>query len=334
MAENAQARLKVVFMGTPAFAAQSLRHLVAWDGCEVVGVYTQPDRPAGRGQQQRPSAVKVLALEHNLPVFQPTNFRQQADVDALYALQADVLVVAAYGLILPQSVLDAAPMGAINVHGSLLPRYRGAAPIQRAVMNGDAVTGITIMQVVEALDAGPMLMQRALGIGVDDTSAILHDELAELGGSLLVTTLARMVAGTITPMPQDEALVTYAAKLTKTDGLINWNRPATEVHAHIRGVTPWPSAYCTLEMVGRKPMRVTMNPGRIGEELSVAYPEGIEPGTLVGLVGGALAFACSDRLYLVPTLRPADKKPMDANAFWCGYAGHVTEGFAGRTVAE
>ena len=168
MAESAP--LKIVFMGTPDFAAASLRHLLAWNGCDVVGVYTQPDRPCGRGQQCRPSAVKMLALEHGLDVRQPVNFRDEADVQALRDFGADILVVAAYGLILPQSVLDAAPMGAVNVHGSLLPRYRGAAPIQRAVMNGDAVTGITIMQVVKQLDAGPMLLQKALGIGCDETS--------------------------------------------------------------------------------------------------------------------------------------------------------------------
>lgn len=330
MAESKQAPLRVVFMGTPEFAAVSLRHLLAWDGCEVVGVYSQPDRPCGRGQQCRASAVKVVALEHGLPVYQPVNFRNPEDVQTLRDLKADVLVVAAYGLILPQSVLDAAPMGAINVHGSLLPRYRGAAPIQRAVMNGDPVTGITIMQVELALDAGPMLMQRALGIGVDDTAGKLHDELAELGGRLLVTTLERMVAGTITPMPQDDALATYAAKLAKADGLVDWNRPAVEVHAHVRGVTPWPAAHFTLCLEGRKPMRVTIEPGAIGPELEKPVPAG----SLVGLVDGALAFACSDRLYLVRTIRPADKKPMDAAAFWCGYANRCDGECPGFALCE
>lgn len=317
-------------MGTPDFAAASLRHLLAWQGCTVVGVYTQPDRPCGRGQQCRPSAVKVLALEHGLPVFQPVNFRDVADVDTLRGLGADILVVAAYGLILPQSVLDAAPMGAVNVHGSLLPRYRGAAPIQRAVMNGDAVTGITIMQVVKQLDAGPMLLQKALGIGVDETAGMLHDQLAELGGRLLVETLGRLVAGTILPIPQDDALATYAAKLSKADGLVDWNRPALEVHAQVRGVTPWPAAYFTLRREGQKDVRVIIEPGAVGPELDTPTA----PGSIVGLFDGALAFACADRLYLVRSIRPADKKPMSAEAFWCGFLSRCEGECPGFAVCE
>lgn len=328
MAESAP--LKIVFMGTPDFAAASLRHLLAWDGCDVVGVYTQPDRPCGRGQQCRPSAVKMLALEHGLDVRQPVNFRDEADVQALRDFGADILVVAAYGLILPQSVLDAAPMGAVNVHGSLLPRYRGAAPIQRAVMNGDAVTGITIMQVVKQLDAGPMLLQKALGIGCDETSGQLHDQLAELGGRLLVETLARLRAGTIMPIPQDDALATYAAKLTKADGLVDWNRTAVEVHAQVRGVTPWPAAYFTLRREGQKDVRVTIEPGIIGPLLE----QPAVPGTIVGLVDGAIAFACADRTYLVRTIRPADKKPMTGEAFWCGYLSRCEGECPGFAVCE
>ncbi len=331
-------KLKIVFMGTPDFAAQSLKALAEWDGCDVVAVYTQPDRPAGRGQQFRPSPVKVLALEHGYPVLQPLNFKDQADIDTLCAFEADVLVVAAYGLILPQAVLDAGRMGAINVHASLLPRYRGAAPIQRAIMNGDPVTGVTIMQVVKALDAGPMLLQRAIAIGIDDTSATMHDELADLGGRLLITTLERMAAGPVAAMPQDAERVTYAAKLTKDDGLIDWNRPAREVHAHIRGVTPWPAPHCTLELKGRKPMKVNLEAGSIGADLPADRQYGA--GALVGLVRfvaehgaseedgtkameDALAFACADKLYLVKKIRPADKKPMDAKAFWNGYVAPI-----------
>ncbi len=321
--------LKVVFMGTPDFAAQSLKALAAWDACEVVAVYTQPDRPAGRGQQTRPSAVKVLALEHGYPVLQPLNFREQNDVDTLCAFEADVLVVAAYGLILPQSVLDAGRMGAVNVHASLLPRYRGAAPIQRSIMNGDPVTGVTIMQVVKALDAGPMLKQKALAIGLDDTSAILHDELADLGGRLLIETLAQMAAGTARAMPQDEERVTYAAKLTKADGLVDWSRKAIEVHAQIRGVTPWPAPYFTLTLKGRKPMKVTIAAGKIGPDLGESLNEtAIAAGTLMGLVDDALAFACADKMYLVKTIRPADKKPMDAKAFWNGYVAPIAKDLA------
>lgn len=328
MSNGTANKLKVVFMGTPDFAAQSLKALAEWDACDVVAVYTQPDRPAGRGQQTRPSAVKVLALEHGYPVLQPLNFREQADVDALCAFKADVLVVAAYGLILPQSVLDAGRMGAVNVHASLLPRYRGAAPIQRSIMNGDPVTGVTIMQVVKALDAGPMLKQKALAIGIDDTSAVLHDELAELGGRLLIETLAQMAAGTARPMPQDEERVTYAAKLTKADGLVDWSRNAIEVHAQIRGVTPWPAPYFTLTLKDRKPIKVTIGVGKIGSIINDVPENTYATGTLIGLVDDALAFTCADKIYLVTTIRPADKKPMDAKAFWNGYVAPIANGLA------
>lgn len=307
--------LNIVFMGTPEFAAVILRQLVGWDGCRVIGAYCQPDRPCGRGQQCRPPAVKMVALEHSIPVFQPLNFKTAEAVDELRALKPDVLVVAAYGLILPQVVLDVAPHGAINVHGSLLPKHRGAAPIQRAIMEGDKFTGITIMQMELALDSGPMLLQRALGIGVDDTAGTMHDQLAELGGRLLIDALARVAAGTIVPIPQEHDRATYAAKLTKDDGRIDFSRTAEEVHAHVRGVTPWPGAHFQLALEGREPMQVSIEPGTIGPLLEAPTP----PGTLVGLAGDCLSFACADRYYLVRSIRPANRKALDARGFACGY---------------
>ena len=172
--------MKIVFMGTPDFAAVILQRLIAFDDCQIVGVYTQPDRPAGRGMKIEPSAVKKLALEHALPVFQPLNFKEAAALDELRALQPDLLVVAAYGLILPQAVLDVARLAPLNIHASLLPRYRGAAPIQRAIMAGEQISGVSIMRMQATLDTGPVYLQRALAIGIDDTSATLHDELAAL----------------------------------------------------------------------------------------------------------------------------------------------------------
>lgn len=318
--EAAAAPLRVVFMGTPGFAATILRHLLDWNGCRVVGVYTQPDRPCGRGQQCRPPEVKVLALEHGLPVHQPLNFKSAEAVDALRNQQPDVLVVAAYGLILPQVVLDIPRLGPINVHASLLPRLRGAAPIQRAIMAGDAVTGVTIMRMEASLDTGPMLLQKAMGIGIDDTAGDLHDQLADLGGRLLVETLGRLALGRAVAIPQDHQRATYAAKLTKADGLVEWNRPAQEVHAHIRGVTPWPGAYCTIRRDGQKELRVAFGPGRMGPLLAETPEyESATPGTIVGLVDERLAIACADRLYLVDNIRPADRKPLDARAFLCGY---------------
>ena len=188
-------KMRVVFMGTPDFAATVLRHVAAWPGCEVVAAYCQPDRPAGRGHKLQPPAVKVLAQELGIPVFQPLNFKDEADRAALAGLRPDALVVAAYGLILPQSVLDIPTIGPFNVHGSLLPQYRGAAPIQRAIMDGNHLTGITIMRMERGLDTGPMLLQRALGIGIDDTAATMHDELADLGGRLMVEVLRQYADG-------------------------------------------------------------------------------------------------------------------------------------------
>ncbi len=315
--------LRVVFMGTPGFAAVILRHLLEWDGCKVIAAYTQPDRPCGRGQQCRPPEVKLLAIEHGLPVYQPLNFKTEEAVAELRSLRPDVLVVAAYGLILPQSVLDIPRLGPVNVHASLLPRLRGAAPIQRAVMAGDAVTGVTIMRMEASLDTGPMLLQKAMGIDINDTAGDLHDQLADLGGRLLTVALGKLADGTAIAIPQDNDRATYAAKLTKADGLIDWNRPAAQVHAHIRGVTPWPGAYCTIQREGQKELRVALGPGRIGPLLSDAPEDQAAapgtPGTIVGLVDDQLAIACADRLYLVDSIRPADRKPMDARAFLCGY---------------
>jgi len=320
--------LRVVFMGTPGFAAVILRHLLEWDDCEVIAAYTQPDRPCGRGQQCRPPEVKLLAIEHGVPVYQPLNFKTEEAVAELRDLRPDVLVVAAYGLILPQSVLDIPRLGPVNVHASLLPRLRGAAPIQRAVMAGDAVTGVTIMRMEASLDTGPMLLQKAMGIGIGDTAGDLHDQLADLGGRLLTVALGKLADGKAVAIPQDNERATYAAKLTKADGLIDWNRTSAQVHAHIRGVTPWPGAYCTIQRQSQglqggtvqKELRVSLGPGRIGP-LRSESPEyaAAAPGTIVGLVDEQLAIACADRLYLVDSIRPADRKPMDARAFLCGY---------------
>lgn len=319
-----RAPLRVVFMGTPGFAGVVLRHLLEWDGCEVVAVYTQPDRPCGRGQQCRPPETKVLALAHGVPVLQPPNFRTDDAIAALRSLRPDVLVVAAYGLILPQAVLDIPRLGSVNVHASLLPKLRGAAPIQRAIMAGDAVTGVTIMRMEPTLDTGPMLSQKAMAIGIDDTAGDLHDQLAELGGKLLTAALGKLAVGVGLPIAQDHELATYAPKLTKADGRIDWNRPAALVHAHIRGVTPWPGAYSAIrrqsEGQDRKELRVAFTPGRIGPSRSeVPEYEAAAPGAILGLVDDGLAIACSDRLYLIDSLRPADRKPMDARAFLCGY---------------
>ncbi len=302
-------------MGTPDFAAASLRHLLDWDGCDVVGVYCQPDRPCGRGQVCTPPPVKLLAMEHRLPVFQPLNFKQQPDVDQLAALAPDLLLVAAYGLILPNSVLDIPRLGAINVHASLLPEYRGAAPIHRAIVDGRHVTGITIMRMEAGLDTGDILLQRSRAIGINDTAQSLHDELADMGGRLLVEALEKMNQGRLVRIPQDHAKATYASKLSKEEGHIDWNQPVLTVHNRIRGLYPWPGSWFDWDGMPGKTLRLTVHPGVIGEPL----PEGVRPGEIHGVAGDSVLIACADRLYAVPTIKPAGSKPLGGREFYCGY---------------
>lgn len=314
--------MRIVFMGTPDFAATILEALLRFGGGEVVGVYTQPDRPAGRGKKVRFSPVKNLAVARRLPVFQPVNFKSQETLDELASLEPDVCVVAAYGLILPQSVLDIPRHGCLNAHASLLPKYRGAAPIQRAIIDGERVTGMTIMQMNAGMDTGDILLQRALGIGIDDTAATLHDELAMMGGDLIVETLSKLKEGGLTPIPQDEPKATYAPKLTKKDGEVDWNQPAETIHNLIRGVHPWPGAYFMWGGIDpENPIRLTVLPGTPGPFHGEQRPE---PGAIVGLVDDKLAVACADRLYLTPNLCPEGRCLMDAKAFCNGYLNRCT----------
>jgi len=302
-------------MGTPDFAAASLSHLLEWDGCDVVGVYCQPDRPCGRGQVCTPPPVKILAMKAGLSVFQPVNFKNQTDIDQLAALKPDLLLVAAYGLILPQAVLDIPRMGAVNVHASLLPEYRGAAPIHRAIVDGKHVTGITIMQMEAGLDTGDILLQRSRAIGIDDTAQSLHDELADMGGRLLVEALGKMTRGGLVRIPQDHSRATYASKLSKEEGRIDWNQPALSVHNRIRGLFPWPGSWFDWDGMPGKTLRLTVHPGSIGDPV----PEGVAPGEIVGVAGDNVFIACSDRLYVVPTIKPAGSKPLGGREFYCGY---------------
>ena len=233
--------MKIVFAGTPDFAVPTLQALLD-SSHEVCAVYTQPDRPAGRGRKLTPSPVKSLALQHDIPVYQPENFKQAEDREALRTLDTDLMVVIAYGLILPQSVLDIPHKGCINVHGSLLPRWRGAAPIHRALMAGDSETGITIMKVVKKLDAGDMLYKIACPITDKDTSSTLHDRLAEMGAHGLIEVVEQLDKSTVIAEPQDETLVTYAEKLDKAESTLDWRRPAIDLDRQIRGLNAWPVA--------------------------------------------------------------------------------------------
>ena len=235
-------KLKLIFAGTPDFAARHLAALLSSDH-EVVAVYTQPDKPAGRGQKLTASPVKELALAHSLPVYQPASLRNEEAQAELAALGADLMVVVAYGLILPKAVLDTPRLGCLNVHGSLLPRWRGAAPIQRAIWAGDAETGVTIMQMDVGLDTGAMIRKVSCPIAFDETSASLYDKLAELGPQALVDTLNAMAAGDTAAEAQDDALANYAQKLSKEEARIDWSMEAIAIERCIRAFNPWPISW-------------------------------------------------------------------------------------------
>src|SRR5262245_42530709 len=238
----ARRTLRVVFFGTPQFAVPTLDRLLA-SSHHVVGVVTQPDRPRGRGQKTSDGPVKMRALEAGIPVLQPGTLKDQQAVSDIAALGADIGVVAAYGKILTESILQTPPLGMVNVHASLLPRHRGAAPVHRAVIAGDSQTGVTIMRVVKALDAGPMLATVHRSIDPDETSEDVERDLARRGADLLVTTLDRLAHGPIHEEAQDDSHATHASRLTKEDGLVDWTRSAVHVHNLIRGLYPWPHAY-------------------------------------------------------------------------------------------
>lgn len=233
--------MKIIFAGTPEFAVPTLQMLLDSEH-EVCAVYTQPDRPAGRGRKLHPSPVKELALEAGVPVFQPNTLKTDEDLRQIASLNADLMVVVAYGVILTQAVLDVPHLGCINVHGSLLPRWRGAAPIQRAIMAGDEKTGVTIMRMVRKLDAGDMLHKEECLIGPDDTASDLHDKLAQLGAVGLAKVLEPIKAGTVRAEKQDEALVTYAEKLEKSEAVLDWTQPAEHLARKVRGLNAWPVA--------------------------------------------------------------------------------------------
>ncbi|MBK8987939.1 MAG: methionyl-tRNA formyltransferase [Chloroflexi bacterium] len=232
---------KIVFMGTPDFSVPGLKVLIQTQ--TVVGVVTQPDRPAGRGQQLRPSPVKAVAEAAGIPVYQPKSLRSEEAAAPLRDWQPDLIVVAAFGQILRPHVLDLPPHGCVNVHASLLPRWRGASPIQHALMAGDAETGVCLMRMDPGLDTGPVFTCRATPIGPDDTAVTLHDRLAQLGADLLAEHLAAIIAGRLTATPQDNALATYAPMIQKEDGRLHWTQPAAELDRRIRALTPWPGAY-------------------------------------------------------------------------------------------
>ncbi len=295
-------QLKVIFAGTPDFAAQHL-HALLDAGINVVAVYTQPDRPAGRGKQLTASPVKLLAQQHQVPVFQPHSLKEAAAQEQLAALQADLMIVVAYGLLLPAAVLEAPRLGCINVHGSLLPRWRGAAPIQRAIWAGDEQTGITIMQMDEGLDTGDMLFKLACPIEPDDTSASLYDKLARLGPEGLLTTLEKLAQGQLQPEKQQDALANYARKLSKEEALIDWQLPAAQLERCIRAFNPWPFSYLVIQEQNVK----------IWQAQVLAESHTAIPGTVLRTGKEGIDVATAEGVLRLLRLQPPGKKPMLAH---------------------
>lgn len=239
--------LKIIFAGTPEFAATHLTSIIAADRYQIVAVYTQPDRPAGRGKKLMASPVKLLAEQHNIPVFQPASLKNVEAQQQLASLQADLMVVVAYGLILPQAVLDAPRLGCINSHASILPRWRGAAPIQRAIQAGDEASGVTVMQMEAGLDTGPMLLKVTTPISKQDTGGSLHDRLATLGAEAIVKAIDGLASHPLIEERQDDSLATYAHKLTKEEALLNWTQPAEQLANTIRAFNPWPICHTLIQ---------------------------------------------------------------------------------------
>jgi len=300
--------LRIIFMGTPDFAVASLQALLAGPD-EVVAVVSQPDRPKGRGKKLSPTPVKTLAAAHGIPVLQPLKIRTEDFRDELLAFRPDLVVVAAYGRILPPSLLHLAPYGAINVHGSLLPRHRGAAPVQWAIIDGDREVGVTIIQMDEGMDTGDILLADAMEADPDETAGSLFVKLAELGGRTLRRAIARLKAGDLPPTPQDHSRATAAPMLKKEDGIINWSLPAERLHCLIRGLDPWPAAACRIG----------------GQRCNLFSPEVLHkdseaaPGTVVAATKEGLLVATGHNLLLIREIQPEGRKRMAVSAFLCGH---------------
>lgn len=294
--------MRVVFMGTPEFALPTLAGLID-SGVRIVGVFTQPDRPKGRGRKLEASPVKQLALEQGLAVFQPQRLREQDAIRQVRELRPELIVVVAYGQILPQEVLDIPKFGCINVHASLLPRHRGAAPINRALIEGDPMAGVTTMQMDAGLDTGAMLVKKSLAVSPNEDAGQLHDRLAELGCEALEETLARLCAGTLNPEKQEDRCSTYAPMLKKEDGLVDWSRPAAAIHNQVRGLYPWPGAFTYLD----------------GEVLKIAdtriAPDSGEPGQILSIDKHGVGVACGEGSVQIRKLQLPGKKMLPAADF-------------------
>ena len=298
--------LRTVFMGTPGFALETLAGLLDF-GVNLVGVYTQPDRPKGRGKKLAASPVKQLALEHGIPVFQPQKLRDPEAVKGLQELQPDLIIVVAYGQILPKAVLDIPRYHCINVHASLLPKYRGAAPINKAIIDGETETGVTTMLMDVGLDTGDMLVKRSLDIGENETAERLHDRLALLGREALAETLQQLCSGALVAEKQNDELSCYAQMLKKEDGLIDWQKPAEDIHNQVRGLDPWPGAYTYLDSDVLKIAATT-----------VAMDVSGEPGTILSADKTGVCVACGEGALIIGELQLPGKKRLSAMNFLSG----------------
>lgn len=299
--------LRVVFMGTPDFSVPALSEIVG-AGHDVAGVYTQPPRPAGRGMEPRKSPVHVFADEAAIPVFTPKTLRRAEVQEEFAALAPDVAVVAAYGLILPQPILETPPLGCLNLHASLLPRWRGAAPIQRAIMAGDKETGVMVMKMEQGLDTGPVALADRLLIGPDATAGEIHDQLSLMGASLMLTALAMLEAGELFFTPQPDVGVTYAPKISKEETRIDWTKPGAQVHDHVRGLSPHPGAWFEALLGGKAE--------RIKVLRSVLVPGKGEPGQLLD---ANLTVACGSQAVRLTQVQRAGKRPMGGADFLRGF---------------
>jgi len=310
--------MKIVYIGTPAFAVPPLQSLLT-AGHDVVGVITRTDKPAGRGKVLTPPAVKVAAEQSGLAVFQPKRVREPASIEAVRAMGPEAIVVAAYGQILPRELLLLPRYGCINIHASLLPAYRGAAPINWAIINGETRTGITIMQMDEGMDTGAVLAQESIPVGPRDTAGDLTEKLAELGSWLIVDTLSRIEAGGVTAVPQDPARATMAPLLKKEDGLIDWRMSAREIHNRVRGLYPWPGAYGFLD-------------GRLIKVLATEPADGTgEPGVLYEQGRDGLAAGTGQGLLRIISVQPEGKKPLSTPEFLRGHRGAAGKKFETRS---
>jgi len=305
--------LRILFAGTPDFSVPPLRALLK-SAHEVVAVYTQPDRPAGRGRKLAPSPVKEVAIERGIPVEQPVNFRDPLDVKRLAAYRADLMVVVAYGLLLPEAVLQAPRLGCINIHASILPRWRGAAPIQRAIQAGDSETGVAIMQMEKGLDTGPVYLLEKTPIAADETGGSLHDRLSVLGADALMKALPGIADGTLAAQTQDDAEAVYAHKLDKAEAWIDWHRPAIEIERQVRAFNPWPVAQTRYEDANLRVWDAIAIPG-----------ECAEPGTVMATGRVGVDVATGDGLLRITRLQLPGKRSMDAQDFINAHAIQGTQ---------